>query len=153
MSGRKGQPQKPACLTSKWDGLVGHAAREETVSFLTAAYGEGYLTAEQHDTRTAQALTAQTVYDLRCAVAELPSPLRTAGSREMQLHPVPPAVRWLRYAATACATACICMWAVAGTNGNCTNGNCPAACAAAITGFFAVLLFLVSVAAAAEMSG
>jgi len=60
-------------LNPDYHGLAGNVWREKTVDYLTTAYGEGYLTPEQHSERTSLALIATTADDLREIVRDLPT--------------------------------------------------------------------------------
>ena len=53
--------------------LAGSADRERTLDVLKAAYGEGRLTKEEFDSRSARVLAARTYADLAAIVADLPS--------------------------------------------------------------------------------
>jgi hypothetical protein len=125
--------------------LIGTVQRETVVSFLNVAYAEGYLTDEEHGKRTEQALQAKQHMNLSDAVDNLPREISrlVPGDPDPDTGDAPPprrapgGIRAVRCLFIASATACVCMWAVAGT-----NSNCPAATAAAFTGVLAAIMGL-----------
>lgn len=65
-------PPGPAAFTQP--GMrAASADRDRTLDVLTAAYGEGRLTKEEFDARSARVLSAKTYGDLSAAVADLPA--------------------------------------------------------------------------------
>lgn len=121
--------------------LVGDAQREAVADYLQVAYGEGYLTSEDHDDRTHKALRARTHADLSATVDNLPAHIsrQVAGDPEIPVREKEPAlqppvgIRVARCLFIAFAVACICMWAVGGDSGN-TPGDCAAAVLGVIAG-------------------
>jgi hypothetical protein len=130
-------------LNPEYRGLVGNDTRDEAVAYLTLAYGEGYLTAEQHDSRTRQGLQARNDEDIRSALANLPDQItRTVDGRAPRLQ-TPGWLRAVRCLFIASATACVTLWGM----GALDNPSSVAAGALTLTSVLASLLALVIVLA------
>jgi len=88
--------------------LAAAADRERTMDVLKAAFGEGRLTKEEFDSRSALALSARTYADLAAVVNDLPAgpagPMMPYHAYYPQVAPIPP-TNGLAIAALVCGIA------------------------------------------------
>jgi hypothetical protein len=133
-------------LNPEYRGLVGNDTRDSAVAYLTLAYGEGYLTAEQHDSKISRALEARTASDIRSALDGLPDQIaRTVDGRAPRLQ-IPGWLRAIRCLFIASATACVTLWGM----GALDNPNSGGAAALTLTSVFASVLALAILLAGPE---